>query len=395
MNVLVINCGSSSIKFAVVTPDGAQHPVLFSGVAERLGEAGARLILTAPGSAAAAPLALPGADHWAACAALFAALRQYRAEVSIAAVGHRVVHGGTAFAQPVMIDDGVVAAIRGLIPLAPLHNPLNLLGIEICREVFPDLPQVAVFDTAFHQTLPPHAYRYAVPSAWYRDWGIRRYGFHGTAHRYLAERAQAWCGRPLNLITLHLGNGASACAIRQGVCVDTSMGYTPLEGLIMGSRSGDLDPAVVLLAARRLGIERAEQALLQDSGMRGLCGSSDLRDILQRAEEGEEAAALAVVAYCQRVRKYLGAFYAVLGTVDAVVFSGGVGENAAAVRWRVCEGLEELGIRLDAAANASPKGEVAPLHSAASRVQVLRIRANEELAIARSTALLVAALAPP
>ena len=390
MNILVINCGSSSIKFAVLELAGDCHRTLLSGLLERIGEPRGVLRLTLPEAAALPSEPVAAADHREAFAAVFAALGRHLTGVEPAAVGHRVVHGGTAFSRAARVDDAVIAAIRQLIPLARLHNPVNLLGIEICRAAYPHLPQVAVFDTAFHQTLPPHAYRYAIPAAWYRELGIRRYGFHGTAHQYLAERAQAHCGRPLNLITLHLGNGASACAIRQGRCVDTSMGFTPLEGLVMGTRSGDLDPAAALFAAGRMGIEKAETALLYDSGMQGLCGSNDLRDILGRAEAGDEAAQLAVEAYCHRVRKYLGAYYAVLGSVDALVFSGGVGENAVEIRRRVCEGLEGLGIRLDPAANAAPAAtEVAELQAAGSPVRVLRIRANEELAIAFQTARLL------
>lgn len=386
MNILVINCGSSSIKFAVLHLEGGSHRSVLTGLLERIGQGQGLLRLSA--MEALPPQAVAAADHREAFAAVFAALGRHLADVPLAAVGHRVVHGGTAFSEAALIDEGVIAAIRQLIPLARLHNPVNLLGIEICRAAFPQLPQVAVFDTAFHQTLPSHAYRYAVPADWYRDLGIRRYGFHGTAHQYLVEQAQAHCGRPLNLITLHLGNGASACAVRQGRCVDTSMGFTPLEGLVMGTRSGDLDPAAALFAAGRFGIERTETALLHDSGMQGLCGSNDLRDILQRAQAGDEPAQLALDLYCYRVRKYLGAYFAVLGSVDAVVFSGGVGENAAEVRVRICDGLDSLGLHLDRAVNlAPPDCGVAELQAAGSTVRVFRIRANEELAIARQTAL--------
>lgn len=367
------------------------HRSLLAGLLERIGETSGRLRLTMSDGSILPAESIPACDHREAFTAVFAALKRQLGGISLAAVGHRVVHGGTAFSRAARVDDAVIAAIRQLIPLARLHNPVNLLGIEICRAAYPQLPQVAVFDTAFHQSLPPHAYRYAIPAPWYQDLGIRRYGFHGTAHQYLTERAQAHCGRPLNLITLHLGNGASACAIRQGLCVDTSMGFTPLEGLVMGTRSGDLDPAAALFAAGRIGIERTETALLYDSGMQGLCGSNDLRDILDRAAAGDAAAQLALETYCYRVRKYLGAYFAVLGSLDAVVFSGGVGENAVEVRRRICEGLDGLGIRLDPEFNAAPaETDVAELQAAASPVRVLRIRANEELAIARQTAWLVA-----
>jgi acetate kinase len=365
--VLVVNCGSSTVKYQLLAAE--QGRLLAGGLEE-----------------------VQARDHREAFVRIGAALRRSGAldRGSLAAIGHRVVHGGERFQAPARIDAAVREAIRELAVLAPLHNPANLIGIEVCLEAFPGVPQVAVFDTAFHQTLPPHAFRYAVPDAWYRSFGVRRYGFHGTSHRYVAERAAETLGRPLaalNLITLHLGNGASAAAIRAGRCVDTSMGLTPLEGLVMGTRSGDLDPAVALFVQRAGGLtpEAADAALNEDSGLLGLAGTSDMRELLARERAGDERARLALELYCYRIRKYVGAYCAVLGRVDAVVFTGGVGENAARVRSLACAGIETLGIALDEGANAAAAAEVAEIGRAGVRVRALVVRTNEELQIARET----------
>jgi acetate kinase len=363
--VLVINCGSSSVKYQLFAVDEARR---LTGGSEEV----------------------PAQDHRAAFVRIGAALRGSGALEAgrLTAIGHRVVHGGERFQAPARIDADVCAAIRELAPLAPLHNPANLIGIEVCREAFPGVPQVAVFDTAFHQTLPPHAFRYAVPDAWYQRFGVRRYGFHGTSHRYVAERAAEALGHPLaalNLITLHLGNGASAAAIRAGRCVDTSMGFTPLEGLVMGTRSGDLDPAIPLFVQRAAGLapEAVDAALNEDSGLSGLAGTSDMRDLLAREQAGDERACLALELYCYRIRKYVGAYCAVLGRVDALVFTGGVGENAARVRSLACAGLEPLGIALDERANAAAVAEISEIGRAGAPVRTLVVRTNEELQIAR------------
>ena len=275
----------------------------------------------------------------------------------LGAVGHRVVHGGEAFHAPVLVDEDVIAAIRTMIPLAPLHNPANLDGILVARELFPDVPQVAVFDTAFHQTMPRTAYRYAVPEYLYREHGVRRYGFHGTSHHYVAKRAAAMLGKALehcNLITLHLGNGASATAIRDGASIDTSMGMTPLEGLVMGTRCGDLDPAIHFYLCKNLGFdnETLDDLLNRQSGLQGLCGVNDMREVHRMEQQGDENAELAVGVTCHRLKKYIGAYYAELGRVDAIVFTGGIGENDAEIRSRTCAGLERLGIQIDHDANA-------------------------------------------
>src|SRR2546423_5956014 len=332
--VLVLNSGSSSIKYQLL--DMADRARLATGVVERIGEAGGAV-----------------ADHAAGMRQALAELEGNLDRGALAAVGHRVVHGGDRFRGPTLIDDEVCDAIRDLIPLAPLHNPANLTLIEAARATFPDTPQVAVFDTAFHQTLPAPAHTYAVPAAWRDELGVRRYGFHGTSHQYVSRRAAALLGRrpeEVNVIVLHLGNGASVCAVRDGQSVDTSMGLTPLEGLIMGTRSGDLDPAVPAYITRRTGqsAEEIDRTLNTASGLLALAGSNDMRDVEAAAGKGDEGARLALDAYCYRIRKYIGAYLAALGRVDAVVFTAGVGENSAAVRARAVarpEGLGGPGVR--------------------------------------------------
>ena len=309
---------------------------------------------------------------------------------SFAAIGHRVVHGGEVFREATRIDGKVVEAIREQCHLAPLHNPANLVGIEVALERQPGVPQVAVFDTAFHQTLPPRAYRYAIPEEWYASHRVRRYGFHGTSHAYVAREAAARLGRPieeLNLITLHLGNGASACAIEGGRSVETSMGLTPLEGLVMGTRSGDLDPSVAGYVAGQAGLspEKVEAALNRKSGLEGLCGASDLRDVLEREASADERAALAVDVYVHRIRKYVGAYTAVLGRVDGLVFTAGVGENSPDVRERVCDGLEGLGIRIDPARNRAQAAGSRTIHAEGGAVAILVVPTTEELEIADQT----------
>src|SRR5690606_18129952 len=304
------------------------------------------------------------------------------------AVGHRVVHGGERFSEPTLIDDAVVAAVRDLVPLAPLHNPANLLGIEQARRRWPGAPHVAVFDTAFHRSLPPAAFRYAVPEAWYADLGVRRYGFHGTSHQYVARRAAELLGRPLDevdLITAHLGNGASMAAVARGRCVETSMGLTPLEGLVMGTRSGDVDPAVIAHVSRATGRDPLDVIgeLNHASGLRGLSGSSDMREILVRCDGGDEGARLAFDVFCHRVRKYVGAYLAVLGRCDAIVFTGGIGEHSARVRASALSDLTGLGIEVDPERNDTD----APVISTdGASVTVLVVPTDEEREIARQTA---------
>jgi acetate kinase len=399
MFILVINSGSSSIKFQLLQMDDESLPL--SGVLERIGEGQAELTVR-PGDGEARRENVEAADHDQGMTLILDALEGsalLTAERPLSAIGHRVVHGGEAFRAPALLDETSIRQIHDCIPLAPLHNPANLAGIDACRRLFPDLPQVAVFDTAFHQDMPESAWRYAVPDAWYRDYGVRRYGFHGTSHAYVARQAAHWLGRPLascNLVSLHLGNGASVSAIERGRCRDTSMGMTPLEGLVMGTRSGDIDPAVPLYLQRRAGLsaDAVDSALNKDSGLRALCGDNDMRRILTRVADGDERARLALDIYCQRIRKYIGAYLALLGRVDALIFTGGIGEHAAPVRHQVCADLEHLGIHFDAELNEAAGGGLSAIHrqsdTPAGSVPVLVIRTNEELEIARQTHLLCA-----
>jgi acetate kinase len=360
--VLVVNSGSSSVKYRLFAGEEAVD----AGTVERIGE---------PGGDAA--------DH-------DQALRQVldRLELSgLAAVGHRVVHGGLRFTAPTRIDDDVVAAIEALVPLAPLHNPANLAGIAATRALLPDLPQVAVFDTAFHRTLPEAAATYAIDAPTARRYGIHRYGFHGTSHAYVSRRTAALLGRPLpelNLVTLHLGNGASACAVAGGRSVATSMGLTPLAGLVMGTRCGDLDPAVVfhLHRAAGLGLDEIDELLNHRSGLLGLAGVNDMRALLAARSAGDPAAALAFDVYCRRITAYLGAYYALLGRVDAVTFTAGVGEHAAEVRAAALAGLDRLGIRLDQARNRAHAPVISPDRA---EVAVCVVPTDEEREIAIET----------
>jgi acetate kinase len=399
MLVLVINSGSSSIKFQLLQMK--DESLQLSGLLERIGENQAELSLSL-GDGATRRERVDAGSHEQGMMLILDALKASQLQPEsqpLSAIGHRVVHGGEAFSAPVLLDDVSIERIRDCIPLAPLHNPANLAGIEACRRLFPELPQVAVFDTAFHQDMPESAWRYAVPERWYRDYGVRRYGFHGTSHAYVARQAAHWLGRPLgqcNLITLHLGNGASACAIEEGRCRDTSMGMTPLEGLVMGSRSGDIDPAIPIYMQRRAGLtaEEVDTVLNKGSGLLALGGDNDMRRILQRVDAREPQAQLALDIYCQRIRKYIGAFLALLGRVDALVFTGGVGEHAAPGRRRICADLDHLGIRLDASANVGVDGKLCAIHLQAEEstgsIPVLVVQTNEELEIARQTRLVCA-----
>ncbi|MGJ0516554.1 MAG: acetate/propionate family kinase [Methylomicrobium sp.] len=392
--VLVINCGSSSIKYGLFAME-PEH-LLASGLLERIGES-ASLIRhraeNAQGELLERKQEIEAHDHRAAFAHIAAILRGafgFEAGKGPDAIGHRVVHGGETFSASVAIEQTVIDTIRNLIPLAPLHNPANLTGIEACREIFPSVPQVAVFDTAFHQTMPPHAFRYAIPEAWYSGHGIRRYGFHGSSHRYVASRTADYLQRPLEdlkLITLHLGNGASAAAIQHGRCIDTSMGFTPLEGLVMGTRCGDLDAAIPLHLQNILGQSSSElqDALNRDSGLKGLCGSNDLREVLAGEQAGDELARLALEVYCYRIRKYIGAYFVALDGLDALVFTGGVGENAPMIRGRVCKDLDKLGIAVDPETNDRTLEDISEIGLSGHSVRVLAVCTNEELQIARET----------
>jgi len=387
VHVLVMNSGSSSIKYELFDMDTTT--TLASGLVERIGEDRGRARHRIGDDEVTEDDAIP--DHDDGFRRVVAALEDAGLADDLGAIGHRVVHGGERFSEPTVLDDAAVEGIRAQIPLAPLHNPANVTGIEVARKLRPDLPQVAVFDTAFHRSIPPHAHRYAVPAEWYERHGVRRYGFHGTSHAFVARQAAHHLGRPLeevDLITLHLGNGASATAISRGRSVDTSMGMSPLEGLVMGTRSGDIDPAVVFHVQREAGLtaEELETTLNKQSGLKGLCGDNDLREIERRAEAGDAEAALALAAYGHRVRKYIGAYLAVLGGADALVFTAGVGENSPEVRARVTDGLEPLGVSIDAERNAvRAPSEVAAIHDVHSAISVLVVPTDEEREIAEQT----------
>jgi acetate kinase len=386
--VLVVNTGSSSIKYQLFEMAGQK--VLASGLVERIGEAGTRLTHRAGD---ADPLVVEDrvADHSEGFERVFGAFETGGEPIGeLAGIGHRVVHGGDRLTAPTLIDDAAIAAIADQVPLAPLHNPSNLLGIRIAMASFPQTPQVAVFDTAFHQTMPPRAWRYALPADLAAELRIRRYGFHGTSHAYVSRKAAEHLGRPaaeLNLITLHLGNGASAAAVAGGRCIDTSMGLTPLEGLVMGTRSGDLDPAVVFYLHREAGlsVDDIDDLLNKRSGMLGLAGANDMREVARLVGEGDQAAAEALDVYCYRIRKYVGAYTAALGRLDALVFTAGIGENNDAVRAGVCQGLEGLGIALDPRRNRARSGRPRTISADDAAVPVLVVPTNEELEIAEQT----------
>jgi acetate kinase len=400
--VLVVNTGSSSIKYQLFDmPEGSGEPqqgdpvdrghkVLASGVVERIGEAGARLTHRAGD---ADPLVVEDrvADHSEGFERVFGAFEAAGEPIGeLAGIGHRVVHGGDRLTAPTLVDEGTIRAIADQVPLAPLHNPSNLLGIRIAMASFPDTPQVAVFDTAFHQTMPPRAWRYALPADLAAELRIRRYGFHGTSHAYVSRKAAEHLGRPaaeLNLITLHLGNGASVAAVAGGRCIDTSMGMTPLEGLVMGTRSGDLDPAVVFYLHREAGlsVDDIDDLLNKRSGMLGLAGANDMREVGRRAADGDQAAAEALDVYCYRIRKYVGAYAAALGRLDALVFTAGVGENNDGVRAGVCQGLEGLGVTLNPKRNRARSGSPRTISADDAPVAVLVVPTNEELEIAEQT----------
>ncbi len=386
MKILVINAGSSSIKYSLFEMDS--HNTLLSGLIERIGEALAvHRYQVATNQTRTAEINLP--NHQQALSELFKVIHDTGAiqEGELACIGHRVVHGGEQFQKPALIDSQVLKQIAAMIPLAPLHNPANLLGIEEALRLMGKIPQVAVFDTVFHQTIPDYAYRYPLPENLYRDHGVRRYGFHGTSHGYVAKQAADFLGKhlqALNLITLHLGNGASVTAIENGLSIDTSMGMTPLEGLMMGTRCGDIDPSLHFYLCRTLdlSIEAVESLLNKNSGCKGVCGENDMRNIHQMANAGNDAARLALAMYAYRIKKYIGAYFAVLGRVDALIFTGGIGENDAWLRQRCCEGLNGLGIGIDDDKNHAVERPIGEINSLDSLVKVLVIKTHEELEIA-------------
>lgn len=397
MRILVINCGSSSLKLGVFQMEGSQATETFKATFDRFGDGQCDYRIGIGGKAEAGQA--PHGD----IAGVLKALPEILSDRGIGgldAVGHRVVHGGKRFRATTVLDKAITDAIEALTPLAPLHNPANLLAIRMSQEIWPNLPQVAVFDTAFHATNPPRATTYAVPKTW-REAGVRRFGFHGTSHKYVAQRAAEEIGEPLRdlqIVSVHLGNGASACAINRGESIDTSMGMTPIEGLVMGTRSGDVDPGLFGFLSRQLGltIAQIEDALYTDSGLEGLTGSSDMRAVEDRAAGGDADAQLAIEIFAYRARKYIGAYAAAMGGLDAVVFTGGIGENSASMRGRICDGLQFMGLRLDHDRNQSvdlANHAARQIQAYGSRVRVLVTETAEQLMIARETAGALAASA--
>ena len=388
-SILVINSGSSSLKYQLI--DMATEATLASGLVERIGEHDG--VATHKTGGEAFELTAPVADHAEACRLMrqaFDAHGPSLEESGLAGIGHRVVHGGARFFEPTLIDNVVKINIDDLSELAPLHNPGAVQGIDAAEREFPGLPMVAVFDTAFHQTMPPEAYTYAIDTAVAEKYRVRRYGFHGTSHRYVSHAAAEFLGRPLGdlkQIVLHLGNGASACAVDGGRSVDTSMGLTPLPGLVMGTRSGDLDPSVIFHLARKakMSIDELDDLLNKRSGLLGLAGVSDSRDVQQRAEAGDARALLTTQVFRRRVKFYIGAYAALLGGVDVISFTAGIGEHSPEVRAGSTSGLERLGIELDAERNAQRGSGIRVISTDASPVTVLVVPTNEELEIARET----------
>ncbi|MGV9413802.1 acetate kinase [Nocardia sp. NPDC003693] len=397
MKVLVINSGSSSIKYQLLDAESAE--VIASGMVQRIGEPVAEGSPTIEHQSDGRTFEHDGEvpDHAAGLRLvfdLFAASGHDLADEGLGAVGHRVVHGGEVFYEPTLVTDDVVRAITELSALAPLHNPANVVGIESARALLPDVPQVAVFDTAFFHGLPPAAKTYAIDAKVAAAHGVRRYGFHGTSHEYVAGRVAEFLGREpgeLNQIVLHLGNGASASAIRGGRAVDTTMGLTPLEGLVMGTRSGDLDPGIIFHLIRTAGmdVDDVDALLNRQSGLKGLSGVNDFRELGRLIETGDAAARLAFDVYIHRLRRYIGAYLVELGRVDAITFTAGVGENAAAVRAAALAGLERFGIAVDPERNAAKDRSARYISPAGAEVAVLVVPTNEELAIARAAADLV------
>lgn len=392
MKVLVLNCGSSSLKYQLF--DMEDESVLAKGLIERIGISGSRIKHTKMGNEPVVTVQdIP--NHKIAIKKVLEALLDKDQGVlssleEIAAVGHRVVHGGERFAQSAVLNDEVIQRIEEMIPLAPLHNPANLMGIRAMREALPNIPHVAVFDTAFHQTMPKHAYIYGIPYHYYEKEGIRRYGFHGTSHFYVANRAAEIIGRPissLKIVTCHLGNGASLTAVDRGRCIDTSMGFGTAEGVLMGTRSGNVDPSVILYLMEHEGIDYKAMSHIihKESGLLGISGiSSDLRDVEEAAEKGNERASLALEMLAYGVRKYIGSYAAAMGGLDAIVFTAGMGENSDILRKKVCSGLEFLGAILDDEKN-QVRGKEAFINTDHSTVKILVVPTNEELVIARDT----------
>ena len=396
MKILVINCGSSSLKYQLI--DMQNEEVIAKGLAERIGIEGS-VLKHQPKDSEKITIERPMPTHKEALQTLVDALTDKNYGViknmsEVSAVGHRVVHAGEKFAYSVVLNEDVMDALKECIEVAPLHNPPNIIGIEACRQIMPNVPMVGVFDTAFHQTMPKEAYIYAIPYEFYEKYKIRRYGFHGTSHKYVSERAAEMLGKPiseLKLITCHLGNGASIAAVKNGKSVETSMGFTPLEGLAMGTRCGDIDPAIVKYLTEKENLSAAEvdQILNKKSGVLGISGvSSDFRDIEEAVDNGNERAKLALNVFVHKVKKYIGSYVAVMNGVDAIIFTAGLGENSIDIRREICKDMSFLGIELDDAKN-NVRGKETELSKDGSKVKILLVPTNEELMIARDTKKLI------
>ena len=394
MKILVLNSGSSSLKFQLFMK--ADLSVIASGAIAEIGNPESEIKLSfvdTEGNNQELVQSSHVKDHRAAIKVMTNMLQESKTLINpseLAGVGHRVVHGGEDFHEPMRIDETVIKTIEDLVPLAPLHNPANLIGIRETMEHVPDAPHIAVFDTAFHQSIPEHAYLYALPYNLYEDKKVRRYGFHGTSHSYVAKQAALHLDKPieeLNIITLHLGNGASVAAIKGGKCIDTSMGMTPLEGLIMGTRCGDLDPAILFYLSREcnLSIEELDTLLNKESGLKGICGENDMCNINDSAKKGDRLSKLAITMFCYRIKKYIGTYMAALGGVDCIVFTGGIGENAPPIRRLTCQDMDRLGITVDLEKNRTRKKETFEIQADTSEIKLLVIPTNEEYEIASQT----------
>jgi len=392
MNILVINAGSSSLKFQLLNME--EKKILVKGICDRIGMENSVMEYQVPGRDKIV-LSKEMKKHKAAIAAVLQALLDSETGVikslsEIAGVGHRVLHGGEKFHDPALINENVMNAIKECIPLGPLHNPANIMGIEGCAAEMPGIPMVAVFDTGFHQTMPKHAYMYAIPYEAYEKYSIRKYGFHGTSHKYVTQRTAEILGRPieeLKLISCHLGNGASICAVKYGKCIDTSMGLTPLDGLEMGTRCGTLDPAVVTFLMQKEGMTASDMDtyLNKKSGLLGVSGeSSDMRDLRSAASKGSKRADLAIDIFCYRVKMFIGSYFAAMNGADAIIFTGGIGENDGGVREQSLEELDSLGIKIDAEKNKT-RGKEVDITASGAKVKTLIVPTNEELAIAKET----------
>ena len=399
MKILVVNCGSSSIKYQLISM--TDESVLAKGLVERIGLEGS-ILTHQPSGKDKVPMKIDIPDHGKGIELVLAALIHPEYGVlqsmkEILAVGHRVVHGGEKFADSVLITPEVMSALESCIDMAPLHNPPNILGINACAKLMPNIPQVGVFDTAFHQTMPKHAFLYGLPYEAYEKYGLRRYGFHGTSHKYVAQRVSEEMNEHmtnLRIITCHLGNGASITAVKYGRSIDTSMGFTPLEGLVMGTRCGEIDPAIIpfLMKKEKMSPDQIDDYLNKKSGVLGVSGiSSDFRDIEEASTAGNERAQLALDIFAYKVRKYIGSYAAAMGGVDAIVFTAGLGENSPSMRDKICNGLEFLGTRIDPDRN-NVRGKATEISVDGSRVKIYVIPTNEELVIARDTKTICAAL---